>query len=57
MGKQAKLKHKKKAAVTSSQPQKSDPNQFIQDIEKCGYQLKQIQHSPVIPETKIEPQV
>lgn len=60
MGKQAKLKKIKKLIqqdVSSLSPTPTDPDRFVEHLEKQGYSLKRIQHAPEIPTQKREPQV
>ena len=61
MGRKAKLKQtrqaKKKSLPEPQMVEKADPNQFIQQLERQGYQLKQIKRSPEIPEKRREPEV
>ncbi len=55
MGKKAKLKkirREKKGEVKGS-----DPNNFVGELGKQGYQFEHIQRSPDVPERKVEPQV
>ena len=58
MGRKAKLKKIRKQEnyqkKTTSQPQKDN---FINEIERQGYQFDRIQESPEIPEEKKDPQV
>lgn len=57
MGRQAKLKKIRKEAGVSDRSNNCDPNNFIDDLERRGYQLKQIQRSPDLPDNKIEPKI
>lgn len=61
MGRKAKLKkirqEKKQSFPESQRIPKADPKQFIRELEKQGYQLKQIERSPEIPEERREPEV
>ena len=61
MGRKAKLKkirqEKKQSLSESQRIPKADSNQFIQELERQGYQLKRIERSPEIPEKRREPEV
>ncbi|MGK7877370.1 MAG: hypothetical protein AB4426_29955 [Xenococcaceae cyanobacterium] len=64
MGRKAKLKKIRREAIAqsgaSSQSQNqtdSDPNKFVQQLERQGYQLGQIERSPELPEQRRKPQV
>jgi len=57
MGKKAKLKKIRKETGAGSKSNNSDPNNFIDDLVRRGYQFKQIKHSPDLPDHKIEPQI
>ncbi|HEY9873218.1 MAG TPA: hypothetical protein V6D12_07265 [Candidatus Obscuribacterales bacterium] len=57
MGRNAKLKKIRREASSqpelSNQPQSQpdlDPTQFVQELERQGYQLKKVEHCPEIPE-------
>ncbi|WP_013320527.1 hypothetical protein [Gloeothece verrucosa] len=58
MGKKAKLKKIRKEPLPDNQ-NKADfaPDQFVKNLEKQGYSFKKIEHSPEIPENRIEPQI
>ena len=56
MGKKAKIR-KQKHLDPKTGSKKNDPNQFIQQIERQGYNFKKIEHAPDLPDDKIEPQV
>jgi hypothetical protein len=56
MGRKAKLKKIRKTNP-SQESTKSDPTQFVKELQRQGYELKQIERGPEIPETKIEPQI
>jgi hypothetical protein len=61
MGKKAKLKKIRKLnqsiSEDSAKIEPKDPNQFIKNLEKQGYSLKQSQQAPEIPEKRINPQI
>jgi len=57
MGKKAKLKKIRKETGAGSKSNNSDPNNFIDNLARRGYQFKQIKHSPDLPDHKIEPQI
>lgn len=58
MGKKAKLKKQRRQQQTNkSDVSKINPQNFIGQMEKEGYRLEQIQHSPEIPQEQIEPQL
>lgn len=58
MGRKAKIKQARKKA--SQQPKSESPqdaNSFVKELGRKGYQLKNIQRSPELPNHKIDPQV
>ena len=63
MGRKAKLKQarregkKKSSSLSAKSKQNDNLNEFVQQIEKQGYQLQKIERSPEIPEHKIEPKL
>jgi hypothetical protein len=56
MGKKAKIR-KQKHLNPETEFKQTDPNQFIQQIERQGYNFKKITQAPDLPENKIEPQI
>ncbi|MBE9117679.1 hypothetical protein IQ249_17420 [Lusitaniella coriacea LEGE 07157] len=58
MGRQAKLRKNRAAAEKSPKTQEqSDSTQFVRQLNRQGYNLQEIQHSPEIPDSKVDPQV
>jgi hypothetical protein len=60
MGKQSKRKKRRKSEqqdTPSRLPEEVDRDRFIQNIEKHGYSLKQIQRAPEVPTKRNDPQV
>ena len=58
MGKKAKLKKmRRELKATSGENSQSDPNNFIKQVEKTGYRLRNIQRSPEVPRDNVEPQL
>lgn len=55
MGKKAKLKQTRREE--SSTEHKTNPRHFVEDLQRQGYELKQVKRSPEIPQEKIDPQV
>ncbi|MEC4803530.1 MAG: hypothetical protein SAJ12_18040 [Jaaginema sp. PMC 1079.18] len=54
MGRQAK---QKKLRQTQTPTESTETTQFVRQLQRQGYNLKQAEHSPEIPEDKPEPQV
>ncbi len=57
MGRKAKLKQIKKSQTNSSNHSQSNQDQFVQNMERQGYSLKDIERAPGVPQKKVEPQV
>ena len=58
MGRKAKLKQTRKESKKQPQNQiENNPNKFVDQLQRQGYQFNNIQHSPELPEDKPEPQV
>ncbi len=58
MGKKAKLKKmRRELKATSGENSQPDPNNFIKQVEKTGYRLRNIQRSPEVPRDNVEPQL
>ncbi|MBD2576811.1 hypothetical protein [Oscillatoria sp. FACHB-1406] len=58
MGRQARLKKNRQDSSGQSQPpDTTEPTQFVKQIQQQGYNLKQAQRSPELPDDRPEPQV
>lgn len=58
MGRQAKLKKNRASSKKSPKPpEQNDPDRFVRQLNRQGYNLQQIQHSPELPDSKVDPQV
>ncbi len=58
MGRKAKLKQVRHSAQPSPQPEtNSDPNEFVEQLEKQGYQLERVERCPEVPNQRVEPQM
>lgn len=58
MGKKSRLKKMRKESDSSeTQKIQRDSTQFVEQLEKLGYRLKQIQRSPDVPQQNIEPKI
>lgn len=58
MGRKAKLKKLRRELQTNPETEKqSSSTQFVKELNKLGYQLKEIQRSPEVPKENIEPQL
>ena len=58
MGRKAKIKQgRKKAAQQPKLASPQDANSFVKELGKQGYQLKNIQRSPELPNNKVDPQI
>ncbi len=56
MGKKAKIRKQRREQINHAPDlQSTNPNNFIQQIEKVGYRKEQIQRSPEVPRDDIEP--
>ena len=58
MGKKAKLKKLRRELKVNPPTEKSPPpTRFVEQLNKLGYQLEQIERSPDVPAENIEPQL
>lgn len=58
MGKKAKIKKIRKESLKISEiDNQYESTQFVEQLTKLGYQLKQIERSPEVPTEKTEPQL
>ncbi|MBD2744720.1 hypothetical protein [Coleofasciculus sp. FACHB-1120] len=58
MGRKAKLKQIRQSAQPSPQSEtNSDPNEFVEQLEKQGYQLGRIERCPEVPNRRVKPQM
>jgi hypothetical protein len=58
MGKKSRLKKiRKESSSTDNQSKQLDSTQFVEQLEKLGYQFKQLQRSPELPQQNIEPKL
>ena len=58
MGRKAKLKKLRRELTTNPATEKpSSSTQFVEHLNKLGYQLKDIKRSPEVPKQNIEPQL
>ncbi|MBD1944845.1 hypothetical protein H6F50_21210 [Coleofasciculus sp. FACHB-712] len=58
MGRKAKLKQIRHSAQPSPQPKINfDPNEFVERLEKQGYQLDRIERCPEVTNHRVEPQM
>ncbi|MEA5512169.1 hypothetical protein VB715_20555 [Crocosphaera sp. UHCC 0190] len=57
MGRKAKLKKERKSLPNENNGSQSNPDQFVQHLERQGYSLKQVKIAPDMPDKPIDPQV
>lgn len=58
MGKKAKLKKLRRELKANPETKKtSSSTQFVEELNQLGYQLKQIERSPEVPNNHIEPKL
>ena len=58
MGKKSRLKKIRKESLSNEiKNQPSDSTQFVRELQHLGYQLKQIQRSPELPQQNTEPKI
>ncbi|MFW6295830.1 MAG: hypothetical protein ACOC04_01435 [Halothece sp.] len=59
MGRKAKLKKMRRENPQDSSASKPelDSTQFVKQLERKGYQLKRMQHSPELPDNNPKPQL
>ncbi|MBD1836618.1 hypothetical protein H6F78_00025 [Coleofasciculus sp. FACHB-64] len=58
MGRKAKLKKIRQLTQPSPQSEtNSDPNEFVERLEKQGYQLERVERCPEVPNHRVEPQM
>ena len=58
MGKKAKLKKlRRELKATPNTKTNSSPTQFVEELDRLGYQLDRIKRSPEVPNKQIEPQL
>lgn len=58
VGRQARLKKiRQEASEQPPVPESSEPTQFVKQLERQGYNLKQIQRSPELPNDNPEPEL
>ncbi len=58
MGRKAKLKKIRQLKQPLPQSEThSDPNEFVERLEKQGYQLGRIERCPEVPNQRVEPQM
>ncbi|MFB2967662.1 hypothetical protein ACE1CD_01695 [Aerosakkonema sp. BLCC-F183] len=56
MGRKARLKQLRREAISNPSPESAskadfDNTQFVDQLERQGYKLQEIQHSPSVPES------
>ena len=57
MGRKAKLKKVRKSQADSSNSPQTNPNQFVKNLERQGYSLKNLERAPDVPQKRVDPQV
>ncbi|ACK66131.1 hypothetical protein PCC8801_2099 [Rippkaea orientalis PCC 8801] len=57
MGRKAKLKKVRKSQSDLSSFPQSNPNQFVNNIERQGYSLNRPERAPDVPQKRVDPQV